>query len=95
MALPFSALALLGNGILQSLASLKYGNLGGRNVDLLLGAGVAADAGGAALDLKGAKAHQLHLLVLAQSLGDDVDHGGQGSLSILLGQACLRSRGID
>ena len=49
MALPFSALALLGNGILQSLASLKYGNLGGRNVDLLLGAGVAADAGGAAL----------------------------------------------
>ena len=84
---------LLGNGVLQSLAGLEHGQLGSGDLDLFLGAGIAADAGSASLGLEGAKANQLDLLALSQGLGDDFDGSADNGLSVLLGQTGLLGNG--
>ena len=82
---------LTGNRVLQGLAGLEHRGLGGGDGNGLLGLGVAAHPLGAGLDLKGPKAHQLYLLVLAQRIGDRLDGGGDGGLGVLLGELGLLS----
>ena len=53
--------SLLRNVILERLADLERGDTGSGDGDLFLGSGVAADAGGALLDLEGAEADELDL----------------------------------
>ena len=71
------------------------GHLGGGDLDALLGLGVAADALGAALHLKGTEAHQLNLVALGQAVGNDLNGRVDGGLGILLGQAGLLGGRID
>ncbi len=55
-------LCLLRDGVLQSLAGLELGNAGSGDLDLFLGAGVAAHAGSALLDVESAEANEGDLL---------------------------------
>ena len=75
--------SLLGHRVLQGLAGLENRNLGGGNLDGFLGLGVAADALGAALHLKGTEAHQLNLVALGQAVGNDLNGRVDGGLGIL------------
>ena len=86
---------LLGDGVLQSLAGLENGQLGSGDLDLFLGAGVAANAGGASLGLERAKTDQLDLLTLSQGLGDDFQRSADNGLGVLLGQAGLFGNGSN
>ena len=80
---------------IQGLAGLEHGHLGGGDLDLLFGLGVAAGALGTALDLERAEADQLHLVAVGQGAGDHIDGGVHNGLGILLGQAGLLGDGID
>ena len=80
---PFSA-NLLRHRVLQGLAGLEDGHLGGGDFDALLRLGVAADAGGAALDLESAEAHQLDLVAVGEALGDGLQGGVEDALGVLL-----------
>lgn len=77
------------------LAGLEGGNLGSSDGDGLLGAGIQAGTLGAVLHLERAKAHQLHLLLGLQTLGDGGQSGVDSSLGSLLGQTGLLGDGID
>ena len=77
------------NGVLESLAGLEDGNTGSGDLDGFLGLGVAAHAGITALELKGAKANELNLVALLDSIGNGFHNGGQSLFSVLLGQAGL------
>ena len=85
----FQRKKILIHGVLQGLAGLKGGDLGGGDGNVLAGLGVAAHALGADLGLKGAEAHDLHLLLVRQGLGDEVDGGVQADLHVLPGKAGL------
>ena len=60
------------HSVFHVLAGLESGSLGGLDLDLLAGAGIAAGAGGAGANLKGAKADQLDLSVLDQAFNDTI-----------------------
>ena len=87
--------SLLRNGILEQLAGLEYGQDGGGDLNLLLGPGIPADAGGALLNLKRAEAHQLDLVALLQGLSDGVQHGGDDRLGVLPGDVGGSGDGVD
>ena len=57
--------------------------------------GEKAHPGGPGLYLKGAKAHQLDLVVVLQGLGDGSQSSGDDSLGVLLGHAGLFRHGGD
>ena len=63
-AFPSSDEASLRYGTLEHLAGLKLYCFGRRDGHFLLGAGIAADAGGTLPHFKGTKAHQLNLFPL-------------------------------
>ena len=70
--------------VLECLTRLEYGSLGCGDLHGLLGAGVAAGAGGPLFDLKGAEADQLHLLAGLQSSLDRGDERSQSGVAVLL-----------
>ena len=71
---------LLRDGVLQSLAGLELGNAGSGDLNLFLGAGVAAHAGSALLDVESAEANEGDLLTGLESGGDGVERGVDGLL---------------
>ena len=76
---------------LSALPALKVGTLEAAIFDLGAGGGVAADALGAGLDLKRAKADELDLLAFLEGCGDGVESGGDDGFGFLLGNAGLFS----
>ena len=88
--------SLLRNVILERLADFERGDTGSGDGDLFLGSGVAADAGGALLDLEGAEADELDLLALGKSLSNGLENGVDSLLADLLGSAdLLRNSGRE
>lgn len=79
------------NDVLERLAGLEGRDLGSGDLDLGTGGGVAADALGAGLDLKRAKADELDLLAFLEGCGDGVESGGDDGFGFLLGNAGLFS----
>ena len=80
-----AVLLSLPDRVLECLTRLEYRGLGCGDLHGLLGAGIAAGAGGPLFDLKGAEADQLHLLAGLQSSLDRGDKRGQSSVTVLLG----------
>ena len=89
------ASCLLRHGVLERLAGLEHRHHGSRDLNGLLGLGVAADAGGALFHLEGAKAHQLDLVAFLQGSGDGVQSSGDDSLGFLLGDLGGSSDRVD
>ena len=79
------------NDVLERLAGLEGRDLGSGDLDLGTGGGVAADALGAGLDLKRAKADELDFLAFLEGCGDGVESGGDDGFGFLLGNAGLFS----
>ena len=75
----------------MSLSALPALKVGTGDLDLGAGGGVAADALGAGLDLKRAKADELDLLAFLEGCGDGVESGGDDGFGFLLGNAGLFS----
>ena len=77
--------------VLQALARLENRRLGSGDFDAFARGGIAARARGAILDLKSAKAHQLHLVSGFQRLGYGLGKGCYGGLRLLPGKTGLFS----
>ena len=86
---------LLGDLVLQSLASLENGNAGSGNLDGFLGSGVTAGTSFTLLGFEAAETNQLDLIAVCQSVSDGVDGSVQSLFSVLLGQAGLNGHFCD
>ncbi len=82
------------DGVLEALARLERGGLGGGDLQLLAGLRVAPRAGRALADLEGAESRQRHLLALLQGGCDRVQHGVERLGDLVLVQTGLVGGGF-
>ena len=86
---------LLVDLILQSFAGLENGSFAGSDLDFFTGAGIAGNTGGTLLGFESAKADQLDLFTLGQSLADHIEKSIQSSFGIFLGHFGFRIQGSN
>jgi hypothetical protein len=80
---------------LEFLAGLEADGFAGRNADLLAGAGIAADAGLARLDVEDAEAAKLDALSAAESVLHGLENGFNRLFGFASGNIGLCHDGID